>query len=409
MKAKQLTFIVLLALVLGGAGLLITRQREASYQTSGGGLGGKVLPEFPLNDVAGVVINDGTNTLHLKKQDGVWKLEERYGYPADYADLSTFLREVWELKAVQSEKASASDRKRLQLVEPGEGVESAGTLVSFSGTDGKPVAKLILGKQKMRKSATPSQFGEDSWPDGRWVYVAGAGDDVALVDKAFTNIKTEADQWIDKEFFKVEKLQSAEVTHPEATNSWKIVREVEAGELKLADTVEGEVLDTGKAAPVGNLLSWPSFIDVADPALDVSVTGVGSGVVAKLSTFEGFTYILNVGSAVGTNDNYYVQVNVAADFPAEREAPEGESAEDKERLDKEFKEKTEKLQEKLKKEQKLDGWTYIVSKWTVENLLKSRADFLKVEEPAAEGDAGADAGGLPDPSIPPLPPALDFQ
>lgn len=408
MKPKQLTLIVLMALVLGGAGLLITRQREASYQTSGSGLGGKVLPEFPLNDVAGVVINDGTNTLHLKKQDGVWKLEERYGYPADYADLSSFLREVWELKAVQSEKASASDRKRLQLVEPGEGGESGGTLVSFSGADGKPVAKLILGKQKMRKSATPSQFGEDSWPDGRWVYVAGSGDNVALVDKAFSNIKTEADQWIDKEFFKVEKLKSAEVTHGEATNSWRIFREVEAGELKLADTAEGEELDTGKAAPVGNLLSWPSFIDVADPGLDAATAGMESPVVAKLETFEGLSYTVKVGGAVGTNDNYYVQVSVAGSFPESRQAPEGESDEDKARLDQEFKEKTEKLQEKLKKEQRLDGWTYIVSKWTVENLLKNRADFLKVEEPAAEVD-GAGGGALPDPTIPPLPPALDFQ
>jgi hypothetical protein len=282
-------------------------------------------------------------------------------------------------------------------------------VVSFIGAGDKLMAKLILGKQKMRKSATPSQFGEDSWPDGRWVYVAGSGDTVALVDKAFSNIKTEAGEWIDKEFFKVEKLKSAEVTHAVGTNSWKIVREVEAGELKLTDAGEGEVLDTGKAAPVGNLLSWPSFIDVADPALDAATTGMESPVVAKLETFEGFSYALKVGGAVGTNDNYYVQVDVSASFPEARQAPEGESAEDKERLDKEFKEKTEKLQEKLKKEQGLGGWTYIVSKWTVENLLKNRSDFLAVEEPVVEGGAGADAIGLPDPSIPPLPPALDFQ
>jgi hypothetical protein len=414
MKPKQLTVIVVLALVLGGIGLWIARQRDAAYQTTGPGLGEKVLPDFPLNDVTGLIIQDTTNTLHLAKQDGTWKLEERYGYPADYADLSDFIRKVWELKTVQSEVVSSADLKKLQLIEPGEGTAEAGTLITFKGEGDKDVAKLLLGKQKMRKSETPSQFGDDGWPEGRWVHVVGEGNVVALVSEPFSNIKTEPGEWINKqEFFKVEKLKSVEVTHAEATNSWNIFRETDGGELNLADLREGEEFDTGKASSIGNLLSWPSFVDVASPELNAETTGLDAAVVAKLDTFEGFTYTVKVGSKPATNDNHYLQVGVTADFPKEREAPEDETPEDKERLDKEFKETTDNLEEKLQKHKSHEGWTYIVSKWTVENILKNRTDFLKEPEEEAEEaatDAASDATSAPtEVPVPPLPPALDYK
>lgn len=417
MKPKQLTLIVLLAVVLGGMGLWIARRDAASYVTSGPGLGDKVLPEFPLNQVVTVTINDGTNTLQLAKAEEIWKVQQRYGYRADFADLGDFIRKVWELKAVQSESVGESGLKKLQLMEPAEGASNAGTAVTFQGQDGKTIAKLILGKQKMRESEGPSQFGDmGGYPEGRWVRVVDGPAVACLVSEPFSTIQTKADQWIDKEFFKVEKLKRVEVAHSEPTNSWTIYRETEGGELKLADLQEHETLDTGKASPVGNLLSWPSFVDIASPDESAETTGLDHPVAAQLETFEGFTYTVTVGGKTATNDYRYLQMSVKGDFPKEREAPEDETPEDKERLDKEFKEETEKLEAKLTKEKGFEGWTYIVSSYTVDNLLKNRSDFLKEPEPEAE--QGADAGS-PDaanlgPVIdtsepPPLPPSLDIQ
>ena len=86
-------------------------------------------------------------------------------------------------------------------------------------------------------------------------------------------------------------------------------------------------------------------------------------------------------------DDYYLSVAVSATLPKIRTgATTNETKEVKEKLDKEFKEKTEKLQEKLKTEQTYGKWTYVVSKWTVDNLLKERKDLLpeKKEEPKKE-------------------------
>jgi hypothetical protein len=53
---------------------------------------------------------------------------------------------------------------------------------------------------------------------------------------------------------------------------------------------------------------------------------------------------------------------------------------------KDGKEKREKLEEKLKTEKAFAPWTHLVSKWTIDPLLKERKDLLveKKEEPKPE-------------------------
>ena len=81
-----------------------------------------------------------------------------------------------------------------------------------------------------------------------------------------------------------------------------------------------------------------------------------------------------------------LKVAVAAQIPKERSAGKDEKADDKTRLDKEFKDRRSKLEEKLKQEQSLEKWTYLVSNWTLEPLLKERSQLLveKKEEPKKE-------------------------
>ena len=73
-------------------------------------------------------------------------------------------------------------------------------------------------------------------------------------------------------------------------------------------------------------------------------------------------------------------------------AGKDEKPEDKEKLDKEFKEKLSKQDEKLQAEQALSKWTYTVSKWSVDALLKNRGELLMEKKAAA---ATPSAPGLP--------------
>ena len=82
---------------------------------------------------------------------------------------------------------------------------------------------------------------------------------------------------------------------------------------------------------------------------------------------------------------------MAADIPKERTPGKDEKPEDKAKLDKEFKDQQQKLEDKLAQEQAYEKWVYLVSSWTVDSLLKDRSQLLvekkgepkKDEQPAA--------------------------
>ena len=387
MNRKQLTIVLVLGLVLGGLAWWRTRHDAASYQSTGAQMGQKLLPDFPLNDVGQVVIQEGTNLLTLARSDEVWKVRDRYDYPANFTQIGDLLRKLWDLKVVQSDQADDAELARLQLLEPGKGTNSA-TLVEFKTDAGKAVSSVLLGKKSMKKGDPSSPFGGEGYPSGRFVLVPGRSKQIALISDALSEIEGKPDRWLNKDFFKVEKLKTMTVTHPAATNSWKLYREIENGELKLADPQGEEKLDTGKSSSAGSALSYPSFTDVVSPQAKPEETGLDQPITAKIETFEGFTYTVKTGKKTA-EDNYHFAFSVAGEFAKERTPGTDEKPEDKEKLDKEFKEKLTKLEEKLKADKAYEKWTYLVSKWTIDALLKERKDLLVEKKDEKKGEAAA--------------------
>jgi hypothetical protein len=267
-------------------------------------------------------------------------------------------------------------------------------VVDFKDKNDKPIRSLLLGKKDMKKSNRPNPMMGDMDDDesggqavGRYVKVGTEAKDVILISDALANVDTKPDQWLNKDFFKVEKIRSVAVNFPVATNSWKISRENETGEWKLADAKPTEQLDNSKASGVGNALSAPSFNDVS--MAKPEELGLDKPTTVTLDTFDNFTYTLKVGQK--TNDNVPLIVSVAADLPRERTPGKDEKPEDKDKLDKEFKEKQKKLEEKLTQEKPFEKWTYLVSNWTFDQLLKERSQLLveKKEEPKKEDKPAA--------------------
>ena len=376
MNSKQLSILLVLGLVIGGLGLYLYQGREASYKSSDQSIGKKVLGEFPINDVAQITIKNATNELNLVKQDDLWKVRERFNYPANFSEISEFVRKTSELKAVQSMKVGLSQFGRFELIKPEKAVgTNSGTLVEFKDKNGKPLKSLLLGKKYVKESQSSSQFGGGDWPIGRYVMVLNQTQDVAIVSDPLSNVEPKPDQWLNKDFLKVEKLQTVSLVSTNTTNSWKVTRETETGEWKLADKKEGEEIDKGKSSSLNYALSSPSFNDVASPQLTPEATGMDHPIVATLETFDGFVYTAKIGNKTG-DENYYLAMAVKGNLPTERTAGKDEKPEDKEKLDKEFKEKAAKLKEKFDKEKAIESWTYLVSKWTIDPLLKERKDLL---------------------------------
>ena len=79
-------------------------------------------------------------------------------------------------------------------------------------------------------------------------------------------------------------------------------------------------------------------------------------------------------------------LTVTADIPKARTPGKDEKPEDKTRLDKEFKDKQQKLEDRLAQDKTYEKRIYLVSSWSVDSLLKDRSQLLeeKKEEPKKE-------------------------
>ena len=383
MNKKQFAILLALVVVLGAAGLVLYRHNSSSWQSANQSIGKKLLGDLPINDVAAITIKSGTNELNLVKNDNLWCVQERSDYPADYSLISGFLLKAVDLKATQTEEVGPSQLGRFKLLPPGPATNT-GSLVEFKDQGGKTLKSLLIGKEHLRKSARPApggEFGDQGFPDGRYVMVGVDAKTAALISDPLSSAEAKPEQWLNKDFIKVEKVRSIAVAFPEATNSWRVSRESESGEWKLADAGLDEQLDSAKTGSFATALSSPTFTDVLPAAVKPERTVSNQFTLVALDTFDHFSYTLNVGGK--TNDTYRLNVGVAATLPRERTPGADEKPEDKAKLDKEFQDSQTKLADKLKQEQGLTKWTYLVSSWTLDSLLKERAQLLaeKKEEP----------------------------
>lgn len=399
MNRKQFGILVVLLIVLGGAGWLVERGRNREAGAGEQGAGQKILGDaFPVNDVAHISIKQGTNELNLVKTDDIWRVRERDNYPANFGEISGFLLKARDLKAVQVETVGASQLPRLQLA-TGAGTNS-GTVLDLQNKDGKSIKTLTLGKKHVAKAPQQSQspMGDEGFPDGRYVMVGGNSQQALLISDPLNNIEPKPEDWLNKDFFKIERPKSIAVTFAVATNSWKLMRDTESGEWKLADAKPEEKLDAARVSGVTSPFASPSFNDVLSQKSKPEESGLDKPTVVTVETFDDFIYTIKVGTK--KDDNYPLTVNVANNFPKERIPAKDEKPEDKDKADKAWKERQKQLEDKLKDIKKFENWTYLVSAWSVDPILKERKDLLeeKKEEPK-EKDKSAKAETTPEATL----------
>jgi hypothetical protein len=388
MNRKQLIFLLLALAVIGGAGLVLLKHHEQSWTESETQIGQKLLPNFQMNDVAAIHIKGDTD-LTLDRKDNGWHVKERNEYPANVAQIKELLIKMDDLKVVQSEPIGASQLGRMHLAEPGKGADSA-ILLEFENAQGQPLQSLLLGKKHTHQSDRPSPmpYGDEGFADGRYVMLKSSPQTVLTISDALNTVDPKPADWLNKDFFKVEKPSVISFVSTNATNSWKMSRESESAPWVLADMKPGEVLDSNKVSSLASTLSYPSFVDVAEDSAP-DKTGLDNPLTVTIDTFDHFTYTLKIGHKTPEN-NYDLTVAVAAEIPAARVPGKDEKPEEKTKLDKEFQEKTKTVQDRLNKEKSLANWTYLVNTWLVDPLIRDRSQLMVEKEKPGEKKEGVE-------------------
>ena len=260
MNRKQLITLLVIGLIVGAAGFWKYKSQQAGYKESTQRMGEKLMPGFPLNDVAQLTIKQKDAEMTLAKKNDAWAVKERSDYPANFSNIRDLLIKIADLKIAKPVKVPASRLPNLELLPPDK---CASTLVEFKDDKGKTIKSLLLGAKHNKEGQEDSPYGGGGYPDGRYVMVNNDLQTAALISDALSSAEPKPQDWLNKDWFKVEKLRSVSVTSTNATNDWKLFRDSETNDWKLADAKAGEQLDSSKISSITSLLSSPFFNDLA--------------------------------------------------------------------------------------------------------------------------------------------------
>ena len=95
MNRKQLLTLLVLVAVIGGAGLLVNKQRQGDWQKSSTGGGQKLAGALDVNAVATVSIKSSAGELNLTKQGEAWVVKERGDYAANFSTIADLIRDPY--------------------------------------------------------------------------------------------------------------------------------------------------------------------------------------------------------------------------------------------------------------------------------------------------------------------------
>ncbi len=402
MGTKTLIRLLLALAIIGGVAAIIQfagpggSVSEVASSTSKK----KVFSDFPINEVAKIVITEKEGSLTLSKGKSSWEVSERAGYPANAEPVIGLLRKLWDLNIVQPITIGRAQYGRLKLIAPAEAgtPEEAATILSFQNGEGKEIASLWLGKVFARSEGRPDPFGGGMAKTDAGRYVKkGDSSSVYLVGETFSDVKIEAPEWIDKTFFRVEKIKSIEIVSEAKADDWKLERADENGDFTLAGATETEKLDQAKVSSMKSAFSNPQVEDVftGDAAKEAKV----GQTTFKIATFDGFAYEIAVGGKNDLNE-LPMTVKVSATLPEKRKAGEEESDEDKKKLDTEFEEMVSGLKKKLEQEQKLAGHIFKVRSYLIDSITKKRSELMAEKAEAAPTEQEEIAPGVSLPGLP---------
>jgi len=393
MKRKQIYFLLGAALVLAIAGTVFQLVQSSVWK--GQATDQEPFAKLPVNSIKKLVIKSAKNTVTLQDVNDIWTVTERDGFPADFSKIRELITSLWEFKVVRQLDVGPSQFGRLNIVAPGQG-DHSGVELELSDGSGKSIKTLIFGKA-FGGNENSSDDDEEEAPagDGRFVYDPSDKDKVYLSKDNFYTVDATAKNWLDKDFIKAEGVKEVSRSSSPDSEGWKITKKDEKAAWELIDAKPGEAVKTDAVTTLGSFT--PSFSDVKPANAPDSETGFNKPVTVELTTFDGFKYNLEIGSA-GPDQTRFFRFKVSADLPSKRTAGPNESPDDQKKKNDEFTKQQEALKTRLADEQKLQNWIFEVENYSVETFLKPRKDILTVPSPASS--PAVRTGVLPKPSVP---------
>ena len=346
MNARLAAALVVLLAVLGGGAVLVYQQQHAREPSNVGTLGQPLLKGLAAPDIESIQIAEPKSIITLEHKGKEWVIDERGGFPADFDKVRAFVLEALELKIGQSEAIGAQDRARLQLLEPDKG-QGAGTLVEFRAADGKPLARLLIGKKYFKQApADPADRGRR-----RALRAAAGRSGHCLRCVRSARAGRRAQRGVDRQ----ERNQRAEGEDargaPRRTSAVEDRARERQGGLDAGRRARRRKVEITKANAASYSLSLLELADVAPPGTSAQSAGFDKPTATiDATTLDGLSYEFTIGKLDGAN--YYLR------FTRQGEPGKKDAA-------------------RLAREKALTAYTLLVAKSKLDDTLKKRSELLE--------------------------------
>jgi hypothetical protein len=426
MKQKSMIILAVTAVAMTAVAAISLSHRDATVamDASDADTDGKRL--FPslldhVNDVQTVKVARHDGVVTLEKHGDGWGVAEKSGYPIEIEPLRKMLIAMGEMTKLEPKTSVAANYEQLGVQDPdAEGSKSA--LITLEDGAKKPMARLILGKERESKGAAAT--------NQRFVRLPGDAQSW-LVQGTF-EVKEKASDWLEKKILEVkrDRIRSVEITQPDGGLLAVDRPDAKTNDFTLVDIPEGKDLTYPTAA--GGLASGLEYVNLEDvePIDKVDFAG-NPGPTARFTTFEGLVVTVTTKDQDGKSwakfAASYVPPPAAPEKPAAATdaAKPGDAANptdtanptDKARPEDAAKPADEskkpdataaatKSPAEVQKEvadlnERLSKWAFQISTYTRANLGKKKSELLKDKAPPpADPNAPKDPNALQDPNAP---------
>ncbi len=381
---KTLSTLAVIAAVLIIVAVFTVEQQEPGAPPTGQ----PVFPELKtvINDVTELNVATQSGTITLHRQENIWRVKEKYDYPADLGTVRETLIGLAELTTLErkTRKPELYEKLGLQDVEA-EGSLSTG--ITLKDATDNTVAAAVIGNDR------PAQ-GKSGYKE---LFIRKVRDPQTWLVEGRLTVDKNPGQWLDKELTQIEtkRVRRLTVTHPDRTRL--VVEKAKPSDLnyQVANLPEG--LEIESQFTVNNIVSTVTSLSLDDVKPVSEIPFDGQPVVTAV--FETFDGLQGTVQLLPKDDKNYVTISATFNpdlvwkpepeneaEPEKESDPQADEQPDTDAQDKEA--DTNSEQPKIKPEaevkaeiealnKRVAGWVYVIPKFRADTLLKKPQDLLK--------------------------------
>ena len=379
MNARLLGILVVALIVIGGGALWMYQKERAVQAPAVATLGDPLFGGLQAANVAEIRIVEPGGKITLRRDGPRWVIVERGDFPADFAKVRNFVLAALALKTGQTDPIGPADRTRLRLDDP-SAKEGGGTLVEFAAADGKPLARLIVGRKYFK---TTPEHPERAKADGRFVLRPDAENGAAtaiIVADPLDQAGTTPSLWIERRALAASEPVSIDVRHADGDH-WRLERGPGSDAVwKLVGAKPGEKLTETTVLSIVAAAGGLDIADIVEKDPQRVAKDLAKATVITVVTRDGLTYTLQVGSPEA--QKHYAVATIEGSLPEAREPVAGEKAEDAAARDKAFAGRIAAIRARQPSPQAMARFAFLIPEHTLVDLTKKRADLL--EKPPAK-------------------------